>query len=79
MFEVNFILIKALIELLQRKISLKIYIYQRDPSCLCDTVTSSFSTLPKTEKLDLPVPSVLSMRACYNTGKWNNILVLMTL
>ena len=23
--------------------------------------------------------SVLSMRACYNTGKWKNILILMTL
>ena len=41
MFEVNFILIKVLIE--EKNIPKKyIYIYQRDPSCLYDTVTSFF-------------------------------------
>lgn len=35
--------------------------------------TEGFKTLFRTKKLDLPVWSNLSMRACYNTDKWKNV------
>ena len=65
MFEVNFILIEALIELLQRKISLKyiyICIYQGDPSCLCDTVTSFFHHVTQ-DKETRPTGTICSVNA----------------
>ena len=59
MFEVNFILIKALIELLQRNISLN-KIYQRDPSCLCGTVTAFFYHVTQ-DKETRPIDTICSV------------------
>ena len=65
MFEVNCILIKALMQLLQRKISLT-SLYTSGIRHACATQWHlSLIALSNTKKMDLSVRSVLSMRACY--------------